>query len=210
VKPDKDITDHRVVKALAHPMRIRILAILDERVASPSELAVELDAPIGNVSYHVRILDSLGLIRLVRTTPKRGAIEHHYEAVAAPIISDETWASVPESVKNAVIGAALDQAGRQVTLAAASGGFERAEASLARAPLVLDAEGWNAVAQELLAVREQALKIADEAEARLKEHGEEGDGAIFLVMFFDGSATREQPPAHRTPTRRKSRSAARA
>jgi DNA-binding transcriptional ArsR family regulator len=210
VKPDKDITDQRVVKALAHPMRIRILAMLDERVASPSELAVALDAPIGNVSYHVRILDSLGLIRLVRTTPKRGAIEHHYEAIAAPIISDETWASVPESVKNAVIGAALDEAGRQVTLAASSGGFERTEASLTRAPLVLDAEGWNAVAQELMAVREQAVKIADDAEARLKENGEEGDSAIFLVMFFDGSATPEQPQARRAPTRRKRRSAARA
>jgi DNA-binding transcriptional ArsR family regulator len=210
VKPEKDITDSKVIKALAHPMRIRILATLDQRVASPSELSTELGAPIGNVSYHVRMLESLGLIRLVRTTPKRGAIEHHYEAVARPKISDETWARVPESVKNAIIGAALEQAGRQVTLAAAAGGFDRPEARLARAPLALDADGWNAVAEELLATREQALKIAQAAEARLKENGEKGDSAVFLVMLFDPRGVPEQPPARRAPRRRKRRSTARA
>ena len=65
MRPDKDVTDPRLVKALAHPLRFRILTVLDERMASPSELAEELGAPLGNVSYHVRILASLGLIRLV-------------------------------------------------------------------------------------------------------------------------------------------------
>src|SRR3712207_2003998 len=89
VRPDKDVTDARLVKALAHPLRVRILGVLDERVASPSELAEELDAPLGNVSYHVRILASLGLIRLVKETPRRGSVEHHYEAVPRPMISEE-------------------------------------------------------------------------------------------------------------------------
>ena len=67
-----DINDPRLVKALAHPLRIRILAILEDRVASPSEIAEQLDAPLGNVSYHVRQLAELGLISLVRETPVGG------------------------------------------------------------------------------------------------------------------------------------------
>jgi DNA-binding transcriptional ArsR family regulator len=59
---------------------VRALAILTEREASPSELAEELGEPLGNVSYHVRLLHELGLIDLVGTTPRRGAIEHHYRA----------------------------------------------------------------------------------------------------------------------------------
>ncbi|MBV9212474.1 MAG: hypothetical protein JOZ25_02385, partial [Actinobacteria bacterium] len=34
-----DITDPRIAKAYAHPLRIHILGMLDDRVASPSEIA---------------------------------------------------------------------------------------------------------------------------------------------------------------------------
>jgi hypothetical protein len=47
-------------------------------VASPSELPDALGEPLGNVSYHVRILRELDCIELVRTEPRRGALEHFY------------------------------------------------------------------------------------------------------------------------------------
>ncbi len=203
MKPHKDITDPRMIKALAHPMRMRILTTLDERIASPSELATELDAPIGNVSYHVRILDSLGLIRLVRTTPKRGAIEHHYEAVARAVVSDETWENVPESVKHAVVGALLDQMGREVTLATVSNGFDRPEAHLGQTSLVLDAAGWTELSRELLAARERALEIGREAEARLKERDGRGDPAILQVMLFEALPDAGAPQLKRAARRRR-------
>ena len=91
MKPYADLSDQRVVKALAHPLRVQILGLLEHQTASPSELAAELRVPLGNVSYHVRQLQSFGLIRLVRTTPRRGSIEHHYELVARPDITDAAW-----------------------------------------------------------------------------------------------------------------------
>src|SRR5436853_259023 len=36
-----DIGDPRLVKALAHPLRVQILTTLEDRVASPSDLAAE-------------------------------------------------------------------------------------------------------------------------------------------------------------------------
>src|SRR2546423_12946983 len=66
-----DITDPRIAKAYAHPLRIHILGMLGDGVASPSEIAGELGAPLTHVSYHVRQLAGLGLIKLVKTT--RGA-----------------------------------------------------------------------------------------------------------------------------------------
>ena len=80
MSPTADSSESHAVKALAHPLRVRALAILTEREASPSELAEELGEPLGNVSYHVRLLHELELIELVKTTPRRGAIEHHYRA----------------------------------------------------------------------------------------------------------------------------------
>ncbi|MDQ4049069.1 MAG: helix-turn-helix domain-containing protein, partial [Actinomycetota bacterium] len=84
-----------LIRALGHPLRAQILGVLQERRASPRQLADEFAAPLGNVSYHVRVLADLKLIRLVKETPRRGAIEHYYEAAAAAKISGELWAKVP-------------------------------------------------------------------------------------------------------------------
>ena len=194
MRPDKDVTDARLVKALAHPLRVRILGVLDERIASPSELAEELDAPLGNVSYHVRILASLGLIRLVKETPRRGSVEHHYEAVPRPMISEEAWSLVPESVKRAVVGAALEGAGRAVAAAAASGGFDRPETVLSRATGRLDAEGWRALSDAARAFAEQAEAVQRDAEERLDGSGEPGEEATVLVMLFAAAPERTDAP----------------
>jgi DNA-binding transcriptional ArsR family regulator len=185
IRLDKDVTDPRLVKALAHPLRVRILAVLDEHVASPTELAEELHAPLGNVSYHVRTLLSLGLIELVKETPRRGSVEHHYSAVARPAISDQAWEAVPESVKRAMIGAALQQAGVYVNAAAAAGSFNRANAHLSRTPLELDDEGWHAVAEELLKFMDRAQEIERDCSERLKDAPESQTRGQLLMMLFE-------------------------
>src|SRR3712207_503867 len=149
MKPRSDISDPRVIKALTHPLRIQILRALEERTASPSELADEIGAPLGNVSYHVRQLHALGLIKLVKKTPRRGAIEHHYKALAQAPISDEAWAGQPGVVKESVVGTSLGELGKAVNAAVAGGGFKRAEAQLVREDLVLDDKGFADAAKEL-------------------------------------------------------------
>lgn len=67
-------------KAVAHPLRARILEALAEESRSPNELAAEFNEPLGNVSYHVVVLRDLGMVELVATAPRRGAIEHFYRA----------------------------------------------------------------------------------------------------------------------------------
>jgi DNA-binding transcriptional ArsR family regulator len=71
-------TTSDLLRALAHPLRVRILQRLDGCVASPRELADEFDQPVGRVAYHVRSLVGVGLLRLVGHTTRRGAIQHYY------------------------------------------------------------------------------------------------------------------------------------
>src|SRR5438477_543648 len=59
MKPITNIDDPRYVKAMSHPLRVRILAMLDERTASPVELAGWLRASLGTVAYHVRTLERI-------------------------------------------------------------------------------------------------------------------------------------------------------
>jgi DNA-binding transcriptional ArsR family regulator len=187
MKPQSDISDPRIIKALTHPLRIQILAALDERTASPSELADELGAPLGNVSYHVRQLAGLGLIKLVKRTPRRGAIEHHYKAVGRPQITDDAWAGTPATVKDAVVGAALGELGSAVTAAASAGGFSRADAHLTRTEITVDERGWKDIDKELNATLARVQKIADDSGKRLAKAGDDAADAATVVMMAFGT-----------------------
>jgi DNA-binding transcriptional ArsR family regulator len=194
MKPYRDITDPAVAKALAHPLRTRILAALDGRTASPSELAAELGAPVGVLSYHVRRLATLGLVKLVRRVPRRGAVEHYYTAKSWPRISDEAWGSVPAVVKEATIGATLDQVGSYVSSAAAGGGFDAPEATLTRSPVTVDEQGWRALAQELETMTQRIRAIELESERRLSDTDEDGQrDASVVLMLFEAPATEAEP-----------------
>lgn len=48
------------------------------RTLSPSELCLELQIPLSNTSYHVTELHKAGLVKLARTRPVRGSVEHFY------------------------------------------------------------------------------------------------------------------------------------
>jgi DNA-binding transcriptional ArsR family regulator len=194
MKPQSDISDPRIIKALTHPLRIQILAALDERTASPSELADELGAPLGNVSYHVRQLAGLGLIKLVKRTPRRGAIEHHYKAVGRPQITDDAWAGTPATVKDAVVGAAIGDLGSAVTAAAAAGGFSRPDAHLTRTQVSLDEKGWKDLDKELNATLARVQKINDDSAKRLAKAGD-GEQAATVVMMLFGSGESDAPAA---------------
>jgi DNA-binding transcriptional ArsR family regulator len=196
MKPQSDISDPRIIKALTHPLRIQILAALDERTASPSELADELGAPLGNVSYHVRQLAGLGLIKLVKRTPRRGAIEHHYKAVGRPQISDDAWAGTSATVKDAVVGAALGDLGKAVTAAAAAGGFSRPDAHLTRTQVTLDERGWKDLDNELNATLARVQRIADASAKRLAKAGEgEQAATIAMMLFGSGDGDAAEPAA---------------
>src|SRR3954469_3811474 len=112
-----------MVKALAHPMRVRILGALENRTARPSELAQELEVNLSLLSYHVRKLEALGLIKLVKEAQQRGAVEHFYALEQRPSVTEEAWAKTPDVVKQALLGAVLAQVSDQVNAAASAGGF---------------------------------------------------------------------------------------
>src|SRR5215210_4235751 len=183
MKAINDINDPRLVKALAHPLRVRILSVLQDRVASPSDLADELKAPLGNVSYHVRILARLGLLKLVKKRPRRGAIEHYYEARSRVPVSDRAWGQVPKIVKEAMVDATLDQVSAYVEHSAESGGFERPEAHLSRQPLRLDAQGGHELSKLVAELLARANEIEADSAARLKKADHEGELEAGLVMM---------------------------
>jgi DNA-binding transcriptional ArsR family regulator len=204
VKPYQDITDPALAKALAHPLRTRILAALEGRTASPSDLAAELDAPLGVVSYHVRRLAALGLVKLSKRVPRRGAVEHYYSATTRPRITSTTWGRTPTIVKQATIQAAVDQVGYYVNAAAAADGFEPAESHLTRSPVTVDKKGFSALARELDAMLERIKKIEADSKKRLAgaDHDSEQEATVVLMLFNSAPAETPKPTKRNAGARR--------
>src|SRR5215210_2263070 len=139
-----DLVDPRLAKALSHPMRARILTILNERVASPNEISEMIDERLPNVSYHVRTLLDLGCLELVSTAQRRGAIEHYYRAVVRPFFTDRDWKKLPRSGRQAISDVALQLIWEDVSDAIKRGTFEtRPDRHLSRSALELDETGWK-------------------------------------------------------------------
>jgi DNA-binding transcriptional ArsR family regulator len=187
MKPIKNIDDPRYVKAMSHPLRVRILAMLDERKASPNQLAGWLGASLGTVAYHVRTLEQLGLIDLVDETRVRGAVEHHYRARARPNVTAEGWAQAPPIAKQAAVGSSLDVIGEYARASAAAGGFDRDEAQLRRTLLKLDGRGFTQLSKAIDKLLEQAEKIEASAADRIAKdpHAEDIVEAGLGVLLFD-------------------------
>lgn len=193
-RPVEEISDERIIKAMGHPLRLRILEALGQQERSPRELSDALNEPLGNVSYHVRLLLDLGMLRLTRTTQKRGAIEHHYELVHRPVISDAAWSRLPRAVKDEVVRSVLRDTGGDVDEAAKHGGFDRPDVRLSRTPLALDAEGWSELARACEELEARARDIERRSNERLASSDDpQASGARLVVMFFE------------TPNRRASR-----
>lgn len=72
----------KVAKAELHAIRVDVLEALVRGKRSPTQVVNETGEPLGNVSYHMRVLREKGLIEIVETVPHRGAVEHIHALTA--------------------------------------------------------------------------------------------------------------------------------
>jgi DNA-binding transcriptional ArsR family regulator len=188
--------DQRVIKALSHPLRFHILEVLNQKVASPSEIAAELDEPLGNVAYHTKILAENGAIEQVRTAPVRGALEHFYRALMRPWFDDQLSAKLPTSVRRALFGESVQYIWGDVVAASEDGGFDDPHTHVTRTHLDLDEDAYRELADLLNSVVDRALELHAEAAPRLAALSAEERKArtrrtALALMHFD----RAKPPS---------------
>ena len=180
----------QLAKALAHPLRVRILTSLHKGVSSPNQLAQELDEPLGNVSYHVKTLLEFDCVELVKTEPRRGAVEHFYRATERAFFSDSDWEKIPASARRGITGSVLESIGQDATESLMAGTIDaRNDSHLSRTPLVLDEKGWTELNSILENALNRAIEIQGEAASRLAEDKSEPIETKLSILHF------ESPPA---------------
>ena len=186
------VVDERLAKALSHPMRARILAILNERVASPNEIAEMIDERLPNVSYHVRALLELECITLVSTAQRRGAIEHYYRAVKRPFFSDRDWKRLPRSARQTVSDKTLQAIWADVSEAMREGTFDsRPERHLSHEMVCLDQKGWAQLDKALAQLVAEVEKIEAQSSERLSKADDDGSRGRVVLMAFQSPSGRE-------------------
>jgi len=181
--PVTNITDPRWLRAISHPIRIRLLSMLDEEPASPVILAAKLDQPLGTIAYHVRTLYDLGLLKLVSTRQRRGATEHYYQTTAHPRSSEDAWESLDGVSKQRLLTAMLDRAHEFATRSAAAGGFD-GDMHLTSTSLKLDEKGLQELVKETQKLLAKIDRIEAEAAARLQQDPDSKLNVGVTMMAF--------------------------
>jgi DNA-binding transcriptional ArsR family regulator len=167
--PAAETAEARIAKALAHPLRASILQRLGERVASPNDLALEVDASLGVVSYHVRMLRDYDCVELVRTEPRRGALQHFYRATARPMLDAEQWRTLPSGRRRELSGETIAAVVDDLHAASEAGTLDDPAVIVTRTRLELDERALKKLNRLLSRTLDQALQIAAESAGR---HGE--------------------------------------
>ena len=175
-----------LVKSLAHELRAEILAILNERMASPNELAKELDEGLSQVSYHVQVLKDYKVIALVKTVPRRGAVEHYYRATSRAFLTNRDWHELPETVRVGMSADLFQAVVDDAVAAMEEGTFDgREDRHLSWTPLLLDEQGWKALQVVLEGALKEALTINAEAAKRLAKSDEKGFSASVSMLGYE-------------------------
>ena len=85
--------EEALLEALRHPLRRRLLRRYVESEApdglGPRELAMAEEAPLSNVSYHVRVLAEKGAVELIGEVPSGGSLAHLYRATQ--LVRETPW-----------------------------------------------------------------------------------------------------------------------
>jgi DNA-binding transcriptional ArsR family regulator len=187
-----DSIDQRLVLALGHPVRVQILEILSENVASPNMLAGELETGLSHVAYHTRVLDRCGCLELVETAQRRGATEHFYKARPQAFIGNQAWRQVPRSLRSGVTAASLQTFMDKAVAALEAGKMdEREDTILSWMPLHLDEQGWSEVSSILRQACNRILEAQEASNDRAaKSSGEEPkiSAVVALANFETGSS----------------------
>jgi DNA-binding transcriptional ArsR family regulator len=196
----KGQANFQLIKALCHPLRVQILAILIDRIASPKEISEELNEAIGQVSYHVNVLKDAGLLIEDHNLSRRGAIEHFYRAAAPTVIPPGAWDRLPDPVRKGISGHIVKEFLDDACGSIAAGVFDHPPGELSWTPLLLDQTGVEEIGELARDFLKSVLVVQANASERLPKEKSERvakakSATVFLATFRSARSPRDDKRA---------------
>lgn len=187
--------DQQLVRALAHPLRVEILRLLEEGPSGPKRLSDRIGESLSNVSYHMKVLHKYECVELVETIPQRGAVEHIYKLKPRGTIGARTWKEVPPALRTHYADSALAGFANRAVEALEAGTVESREGSgITWHPLNVDEQGWKELRKVLGNVEDRFRAVADKSAERM---GSPRDGipVIVAVAAFEAAGGKDVSPS---------------
>ncbi|HEX2084801.1 MAG TPA: hypothetical protein VHF89_03895 [Solirubrobacteraceae bacterium] len=193
LRPLSSDADARILRALAHPVRLHAAYLLTGEPMSADRLAALLGRPQGEVVEHLRVLEDCSAVEkaIDPQEPER------YRSIIRPILNDDEWERLPASLRREMFGSLLQQIAEHVDTALASGGFDRPDAHVSWTTMRLDAAAYRRVVDLLAETLERAMAIQAEAEQRQRDDAATEDdlGTEIVLLHFLRDRDTIAPPA---------------
>jgi DNA-binding transcriptional ArsR family regulator len=184
--------NERIAKALAHPLRVRIMGFLSERDASASHIAREINEDGSLVAYHCRVLHDYGLVKVIEVIPTRGGPKL-LRATTESLFSDEAWSSLNFQVRAGISRETVENLGRKMNDAFSAGTFDsKVTRHLSHQTVPLDPTGWDEVNALMAFVMTRVKHIAGRVVERSGE--DELFPATVGLLSFESPKMYESPP----------------
>lgn len=188
--------EEAVSYAVAHRIRVEILAALNERPYSPKELSRIVRQPLSTVTHHIEELLKSKSIEIARTERVRNVNVNFYRAIELPFYSDEEIAAMTEEERQVTIAPAL-----QAIIAEALAAFWAGR--MVHDPRLwiswrwfnVDAQGRQEIADEQAESWERVQEIEARSVARRGRSGEPAESVIVASLGFERSRSTPHPPA---------------
>lgn len=163
----------KIAKAVAHPLRVRILVALNQCEMGPAGFTrLNPDVDLRDVSRHFRRLRDLDCIEFVGRRPGRGG-ERMYKAVRRAMFDLSSWQAVPPRRRSAVTEEVLSTYMHRVAQAAEAGTLDaRDERWVSWTALHFDELGWREFIAAVEGVFARSLELGVEAPLRLSSNDE--------------------------------------
>jgi DNA-binding transcriptional ArsR family regulator len=184
------VVSQRLAKALAHPLRVRILVELNKRPMSPAQYTNEVGgASLSQVSKQFRQLEKLGCIELVGKASggqRRGATEHFFQATQQSLFDESNWSSLPMSVRGEVTGVTFTTYIERLAQAAEAGTLDaRDDRHLTWTGMHFDHQAWEQVIAAIDALFRHSIALRIKAAGRMVESDEAPIAVTVALACFE-------------------------
>jgi len=179
------LTEPQLIKAVGHATRVHILTVLNERSASPKELATELDRSVRHVCYHLERLEALECVELVETKEVWGGrtSQNFYRALKRPWFNREAWKQIDTEDKPGITSSILANINEDIAIAIKAGTLDGPTNHISRTPMVVDEESYEELLVLLNSTLEGVLAIQELASNRLQAGGKATLTKVHLIQF---------------------------
>jgi len=179
------LTNQQLVAAMSHPTRAHAVTVLNERVACAAEIGRELKKTARHVSYHLKVLERLGVVELVKEEQVAGGrtSAKFYRALVRSWYDPESWKQIESKHQQGITADILSACNSDLTEAVKSGTIHHPDNHISRTPLLLDGSGYRELVDLLDGFLPRIIEMQQDAAGRISRDQEAVLAKVHVIQF---------------------------